>query len=207
MRSCVFILLPVLLLSCLAAALEEEPPEELKATTCIQDMSCDREAVDPSMFEWVRASSTLKGSKKNPKLYEAAKAVDGSKKTAWCEGKAKSGLGERLVIKLKKPVTIDGVLVSPLYAKSIPVAQKNNRVTSYILDFGVRAYRVKSATFIVNVCGSPPNDCPEVNAPQQVKFPPLETDSITLTIEKVERGKKYDDTCVSTLKLLKPEKS
>jgi hypothetical protein len=205
MQSTIVVLIPVLLFSAVTAVQTEESLQEVMATSCVQDMSCEREPVDPAEFKWVRASSTLKGTRKNPKRYAATRAVDIKEKTAWCEGKAKSGLGERLVIKLKKPLTIDGVLVSPLFAKSIPAAKKNNRITAYILDFGVRAIRVKSAAFIIDVCGPPPNSCPELNAPQQVSFPALKTDSITLTIEKVERGAEYDDTCVSTLRLLKPD--
>lgn len=199
------IMLIALCLAAPAAAQEEEALKEVTATTCIQDMSCEREAVDPGDFQSVRASSTLKGTKKKPKLYQAANVVDDRKDTAWCEGKKGSGLGERLVIKLKKPVTIDGVLVAPMYAKSMEVAAKNNQVTAYILDFGSSAIRVKSAPFTVNVCGPPPQDCTELNAPQQVSFPPVKTESVTLTIKKVERGKKYDDTCVSTFRLLKPD--
>ena len=199
------ILFSLLLWISAAAAQEEEPLKEVTATTCIQDMSCEREAVDRSMYKSVQASSTLKGTGKKPKLYQAANAVDDREDTAWCEGKKGSGLGERLVIKLKKPVTVDGVLVAPMYAKSMKVAAKNNQVTVYVLDFGSSAIRVNSAPFTVNVCGPPPQDCTELNAPQQVAFPPVKTDSVTLTIKHVEHGKKYDDTCISTFRLLKPD--
>lgn len=198
-------LLPVLLGGGMALAGEKTSVEEITATSCMQDMSCERPVVGKSEIASVRASSTLKGTRKNPGRYAAVRVLDDDEKTAWCEGKKGPGEGERLVIELKQPVTIDGVLVSPMYARSIPVAKKNNRVTSYTLDFGVRTIRVTSAPYTVNTCGPPPMACPEVNAPQQVRFEPLETSKVTLTIEAVERGTRYDDTCISTLHLLEPD--
>lgn len=74
----------------------------------------------------VDATSQLKGKKNR---YHAARAFDGSLRTAWCEGKKGDGVNETLTLVLHEEVSLTKVEVAMGFWKSKKLFKANNRPT------------------------------------------------------------------------------
>jgi len=184
-------------------AAADPPTIQLTATSCEQDMGCSRPAVERGDIKELRASSQLLKAKK-PKRYAPSNVLDDKEATAWCEGKSDDGVGEWISIGFKTEQVIDGLLITPFFGKSIKLAKSNNRITTLDLIVDSKNYRVNTAPLTYNMCGS--DDCAELNTSQQIHFgEPTKAKNITVYIREIERGSKYRDTCISTVKVLRPD--
>ncbi|NEU26516.1 hypothetical protein G3M74_10380 [Paenibacillus polymyxa] len=130
----------------------------------------------------IKASSTL--SSEGSQSYDAKNLVDGNKATAWCEGVKGNGEGETIVLDLGSLQKVNGIQIINGYAKSEKSYRENNRVQKLKLQFS------DGSSLVLN----------EFNARQNFKEP-IYTSFIKLTILSVERGTKYQDTCISDLRL------
>ena len=178
-------------------------PVEL--ASCEQDMGCSFEPV-PSNRLTIRASSTL-ADKKN--RYAAAMLLDDDEKTAWCEGKKEDGIGETITVEFRQPTKVELILITPFYAKSFDTATKNNRVARLTLNLDGEKIAVVAGPHMYNMCGEvvdPKIPCTELSAPQNFALDKVRTlKRVVLTIDAVDRGSAYRDTCLSTLRFLQPE--
>jgi hypothetical protein len=174
-------------------------PGGITYTNCIQDMRCEqRDPVDRKLIKTITATSTLKDKKNR---YKAENLLDDKEATAWCEGKPTDGVGESITIEFNQPVNLGGFYFSPMYAKSFNTARHNNRVKKLTVTVDGSSHPVTVDMFEHNECGPGPMACPELARPQAVFFPGgRKIKKLTIRIDKVEKGAKYNDTCLSTLR-------
>ena len=140
----------------------------------------------------VRASSTAKG-------YDADNVRDLLSETAWVPA-ANGGINESLTVTLDKPTHVDQIGIIPGYGKNEALYFANNRVQELAISvnngpaitatlpdefiaFGPSSYKGYALVNLANYSG--------------------DARTITLTIRKVYRGSKYNDTCISEILLRK----
>lgn len=140
----------------------------------------------------VNASSTLRP----VETYNADKAKDWERGTAWVEGKEGDGVGEYLVLKLKKPAPITQIGLIPGYAKSRDAYFNNNRVAQMTAVIN-GDYKVTSTI---------PDEFTSYNLqhPKAYHFIDISgygkpVNTIKLIIDKVHPGAKFQDTCISEI--------
>ncbi len=127
-------------------------------------------------------------------LYPPINILDGKLATAWCEADAGgSGIGESLTIQLAAPVSFDEIQIVNGFVHEGDYYNKNNRVAVLTITqvagehFQQKKYQLKD----------------KVETWQSVKFDlPQTAQTITLKIEAIFKGFRYDDTCISDFRLL-----
>ncbi len=148
-----------------------------------------------AMVESITATSELvEGQFEGKYLYPPINILDGQFATAWCEADAGgSGIGESLTIQLAEPVSFDEIQVVNGFVHEGDYYNKNNRVAALTITqvagehFQQKKYQLKD----------------KVETWQSIKFDlPQTAQTITLTIEGVFKGFRYDDTCISDFRLL-----
>ncbi|MGN9167659.1 hypothetical protein DX902_03640 [Paenibacillus jamilae] len=130
----------------------------------------------------IKASSTLPS--KGTQTYDAKNLVDRDSSTAWCEGVNGNGEGETIVLDLGSLQKVNGIQIINGYAKSEKSYRENNRVQQLKLEFS------DGSSLEMN----------DFNTRKKFKEP-IHTSFIKLTILSVERGTKYQDTCISDIRL------
>ncbi|WP_404591623.1 discoidin domain-containing protein [Paenibacillus sp. RC73] len=130
----------------------------------------------------IKASSTLPS--KGVQTYDAKNLVDGDTSTAWCEGVKGDGEGETILLNLGSSQKVKGIELINGYAKSEKSYRENNRVQKLKLEFS------DGSSLEMN----------DFNTRKKFKEP-INTSFIKLTILSVERGTKYQDTCISDVRL------
>ncbi|TKH45758.1 hypothetical protein C1I60_04695 [Paenibacillus terrae] len=130
----------------------------------------------------IKASSTLPS--KGMQTYDAKNLVDGDTSTAWCEGVKGNGEGETILLNLGSSQKVKGIELINGYAKSEKSYRENNRVQKLKLQFS------DGSSLEMN----------DFNTRKKFKEP-INTSFIKLTILSVERGTKYQDTCISDVRL------
>ena len=159
-----------------------------------------------------KASSVLAPSGKHE--YSAARAIDGDRATAWCEGVKGTGLGESLEIAIEVPGARElecrllDVKLVPGLAADDTLFRANGRVSAGRLErcddprdgFD---FDLSDAKWDRNVWPGLRDDTPAAFADQEVTIPSGVLDGvpacIRLVLGRVEPGSKYPDTCVSEL--------
>jgi hypothetical protein len=132
------------------------------------------------------------------KTYEAKNVRDYGDRV-WAEGAPDDGVGESLTLTLDQPRKVSRIGVRNGYVRRDGSTEElysaNNRV----------------AEFAVSINGGKPFTAPlpDELLKRRLFFIPLPTDTppvktIQLTIQKVYRGTKYRDTCVSAIRLVTP---
>jgi hypothetical protein len=117
----------------------------------------------------------------------AALAIDGDPETAWCEGVAGDGVGERLTVYLAEPAMIEAVRLKAGYQKDAERFEQNRAPTAATLLVGGTSQRL------------------ELVAEQAVfselrLAEPVMSDSITLVIEATTEAP-FAVTCISEMEL------
>ncbi|MGW8958425.1 NADase-type glycan-binding domain-containing protein [Paenibacillus sp. NPDC055715] len=128
------------------------------------------------------ASSTLPDQAGNS--YAARNIMDGDAGTAWCEGVKGDGVGEWIKIDFGSMQELKGFELINGLAKSSNAFQANNRVKRMKLEFS------NGQTMMVN------NDFLSNEFPDGA----VHTSFVKITIEAVEKGSKYHDTCMSEIR-------
>lgn len=158
--------------------------------------------LQPELIQ-LSASSQLKSN--NPKInYLPENVLDGRPETAWVEGKKDSGIGEYIDLYMSPTSRGEGdgcLLVEKIgiingYGANSDLFMKNNRVKkiklSYSYYMGEELKEGKDMFF----------DLKDSIEMQYIVFPkPLYMTQCRLTILDVYKGSKYNDTCISEIKL------
>ncbi|NLW48798.1 MAG: DUF4424 family protein [Firmicutes bacterium] len=143
-----------------------------------------------------KASSVLQGKDE----YKAMNVADLSSRSAWVEGVKGDGIGESITLTLKKPIKVNQIGIIPGYTKSRELYFANNRVAEVkiVID---DTYTITKSLADEYVSFSPYSpkayqmiDLGKYNKP---------VTNIVITITKVYKGSKYDDTCISEILLRK----
>ncbi|KAF6634943.1 discoidin domain-containing protein [Paenibacillus sp. EKM208P] len=130
----------------------------------------------------ISASSTLSDQAGNS--YAARSIMDGDASTAWCEGSKGDGIGEWIKIDFGSMQELKGFELINGLAKSSNAYQANNRVKRMKLEFSNGQTMMVDNDFISN----------------QFLDNPIHTSFVKITIEAIERGSKYHDTCMSEIR-------
>ncbi|MGE5581086.1 MAG: NADase-type glycan-binding domain-containing protein [Bacillota bacterium] len=120
------------------------------------------------------------------RLYSAYNLIDGDPKTAWVPTGNKSGIGEWVEFSFDEPMQVNSLNLTNGYAKSDESFTRNNRIKTVILEFGDGS---KSKVTLK-----------DTSKPQIIPVR-KKTRTIRITISEVYKGTKYDDTCLSDVKL------
>ena len=127
--------------------------------------------------------------------YEAWCAMDHDISTAWTEGAEGSGYGESLYFETDPYAVITGGVICPGYYANEDLFYKNNAPTRIYIHTGTQGAYL---------------DVTEYASAYQEGFggfhflfdePLISDGSVTMTIVGVRKGWKYDDTCISELRL------
>ncbi len=152
-----------------------------------------------------RASSALSGGS-----YGAEMLLDGKGETAWCEGKDGDGVGEWVELTVARGPTqaycqLEGLVIVPGYAKSQAVWDNNNRISALTLGpCGGAGERVSldvakrydaSARLVYMSMGM--SDLFQSLSERAMKSP--KDWCVRVTLQEVQRGAKYQDTCISEI--------
>lgn len=147
----------------------------------------------------VKASSTLADPNRR---YAAARLIDGSAATAWCEGATGDGVGEW--VELRWPTAdeesycrLEGFAIVPGYAKNATTFRDNNRVTRIALSpcgdptpLGELAIpdsgRYDRAAVLIR-----PGELEKPDAPKRTCY--------RFTIRAVKRGVRFHDSCIGEI--------
>ncbi|MCP3795038.1 discoidin domain-containing protein [Paenibacillus sp. CH40] len=130
----------------------------------------------------ISASSTLSDQAGNS--YAARNIMDGDASTAWCEGVKGDGIGEWVKVDFGSVQELRGFELINGLAKSSNAFQVNNRVKRMKLEFS------NGQTIMVD------NDFLSNEFPNSA----IHTSFVKITIEAVEKGSKYHDTCMSEIR-------
>ena len=138
----------------------------------------------------VTASSTLTGGKYSPDNVNKTSA-DVDPDSCWAEGVVGNGVGEWLEISAKVPVLLDTLQITNGLAVSDRLFEANNRIKK--LDLSVNG-------------GAPVTvQLPDQMDPFDIKLPETKevVRNVRLTIREVYPGTKYQDTCVTRVRLFR----
>ena len=165
---------------------------------------------DLPVFETLTASSSLKG-------HPAGNLMDGYRSTCWAEGADGPGLGTKIVLKASAPQKIHGIRIGAGYLKNDDLYQKNAAPDGYeiLLSDGTK---ILAPARTWGLCPAP--------SPEYLEETPLwpgllngddvwdhlytdfisfgrefETDSVTIRLISVREGTRYEDTCLSEIRI------
>ncbi|MFK4301858.1 hypothetical protein ABH892_001962 [Paenibacillus sp. RC254] len=130
----------------------------------------------------ISASSMLSDQAGNS--YAARNIMDGDASTAWCEGAKGDGIGEWIKIDFGSVQELKGFELINGLAKSSDTFQANNRVKRMKLEFSNGQTMMIDNHFMRN----------------EFIDNPVHTSFVKITIEAVEKGSKYHDTCMSEIR-------
>ncbi len=136
----------------------------------------------------VEVSSELDSVKYGKKLIADLNAA-----TAWNEGVEGLGEGETITWRYKEEKWIYGMAILPGYQKNEDIYYKNGAPIELLLEVGGKIMRCELDTY-------KPDFSNPTASMRYVDFPePILADEVTVTIETVREGTKYEDTCISEL--------
>lgn len=140
---------------------------------------------DKPCFDKIFATSTLASEGSN--TYYVDNLVDNNKSTAWVEGSDNEGIGQSVVFKSDKLQKISRIKILNGYCKSKDLYLKNNRVKAVKIIFS-------DGTIITRQIKDLYNEF------ELIEFDsPIDCDELTLEIQEVYKGSKYNDTCISEI--------
>ena len=114
--------------------------------------------------------------------------IDGSLSTGWVENVPGQGIGESVTLSLDGVYRVSGFTINAGYQKSSSLYYKNSRPASLLVTFSDGS--------------SVRLDLEDYFGQQTFTFDrPVETTSVTFTIESVYAGNKYQDTVISEISL------
>ena len=143
----------------------------------------------------VSTSELVEGQYDGRYLYPPINLLDGDFSTTWCEAdEGGSGIGESITLELEEPLSFNEIQLVNGFASGNDYYHKNNRVAKITLTqtagqhFQQKQYSLSD----------------DVEGWQSINFDLLQTAQIiSIRIEDVYRGIKYDDTCFSDIRFLR----
>ncbi len=119
-------------------------------------------------------------------VHSPERAIDGDLTTGWVEGVSGQGIGESITLYFDGMYLVSGIEIYAGYQKNNDVYNKNSRPKELYVEFSDGS----GESYILN----------DINGVQTVQFTnPVVTDSITLRIDSVYLGSKYEDTVITEI--------
>jgi len=120
--------------------------------------------------------------------HSADRLIDGDISTAWVEGMSGQGIRESVSIQFDDEYLINGIKINAGYQKNDELYNKNSRPAKIGIAFSDGTYEV--------------HELDDVNSVQDIVFQkPIYSKSISLIIEDVYSGTKYEDTAISEISI------
>ena len=126
-------------------------------------------------------------------LYPPINILDGTFSSSWCEAEKNGpGIGESVTVEFTGPVSFDEIQMVNGFAYR-DYYMKNNRVKSFVLtQVAGEHFQQKEYTLADGIADY-----------QSVRFAlPQTARTLTLKISDIYKGTRYDDTCISDIRLL-----
>lgn len=122
----------------------------------------------------------------NGQVYSADKAFDSDNRTCWAEGVSGLGIGESITVDFNGDYKVSGFRIWAGYHKNKDLFYKNSRPTA------IRVIGSDGSNEVYAIADS--------FEEQDIHFKrPVSVKSLKLVIEKVAKGNKYEDTCISDI--------
>ncbi len=119
-------------------------------------------------------------------IHSANRTMDGDLSTAWVEGVEGHGVGEQISFVFDGEYEVNGFNINAGYQKNNDLYKKNSRPEEVYIKFSDGSGAKISLE--------------DINGVQDVKFGSgIVTESITITINSVYEGNKYEDTVISEI--------
>ncbi len=168
--------------------LKEVYPGTTFNVTCIAEVRFQNDLPGQELDD-VKASATSALPPDSAGSYGADRLVDGIEDLVWCEGRKKGpGIGETVTLSWSQPVAIEEIAILNGVAYSEETYLKNNRVSRLKVQLG----------------DNPPKEVDvedRFGAYQAIPMNRATGSSLTLTVTGVVRGTKFDDTCISEVRI------
>ncbi|MCC8141333.1 MAG: discoidin domain-containing protein [Lachnospiraceae bacterium] len=114
--------------------------------------------------------------------------IDGSLSNAWCENAAGQGVGEWVKLTFNGTYEINGIKINAGYQKDDDLYNKNSRPKEIYISFSDGS----GVSFTLS----------DEMTQQNIAFSaPVSTSSVTITIQSVYPGNKYEDTLISEISI------
>lgn len=136
----------------------------------------------------------------NGKTYSGNNLTDGDYATVWAEGVSGTGEGESVTLHLSSPQPVFGVQICNGYTADADLYEKNGKVSKVRVDFGEGTV-LEQGVDGYGFEGADPETLAQMNLNRIELEAPVVTDTITITITGAEKGTKYDDTCISEIRV------
>ena len=151
----------------------------------------------PKVVSSVETTSVLES--QEGKSYSGKKLIDGKTETAWVEGVDGVGKGEIITLYLEESTEVQGLEIWNGYLASAELYDKNGKVNKIMVDFGNGVVIQKEIPVLdaIMLGGMDGRDYIFFIGLDE----PVVTDTITITILDAEAGNKYEDTCISEIKV------
>ncbi len=131
------------------------------------------------------ATSYLDESKYNI-VHLPERAIDGDLETGWAEGASGQGIGESITVYFDRMYLVSGIEIYAGYQRNNDLYNKNSRPKEVYVEFSDGS----GESYILK----------DMNDVQNMKFAnSVITDSITLRIDSVYPGNKYEDTVITEI--------
>lgn len=148
-----------------------------------EDAEIDAPAIAMDKVSAVHASSELS---ENGMTHSAGRICDGRLENAWVEGASGAGVNESVVFTFDGEYKVSGMNINAGYQKNQDIYYKNARPQSVKLTFSDGS---SMSLDLGDICG-----------PQNIAFGhPVKTSEITIAIESVYPGNKYEDLAISEI--------
>ncbi|MBR5765879.1 MAG: hypothetical protein IKX95_03750 [Lachnospiraceae bacterium] len=154
---------------------------------------------DKIKVSYVETSSELPEAK--GKTYSGMNLVDGDYSTVWAEGVSGTGTGETITLHLDSEQPVYGVQICNGYTADYDLFTKNGKLTDVKVEFGSEKAMAGSLEEGYAYEGYSPEDLAYTNLSRIELDEPVVTDTITIIITGAAAGEKYDDTCVSEIRV------
>lgn len=150
-------------------------------------------------ISYVETSSELPSS--GSRTYSGMNLIDDDYTTIWSEGVPGTGLGETITLHLDKEQPVFGVLICNGYETSYEQYINNGMLTDVDVDFGKGIYAKGHDLEGYGSEGYTAQNLADMNKSKVELDEPVITDTIIITITGAKKGERYDDTCVSEIRV------
>jgi len=144
---------------------------------------------------------TSSSSTHKPRLkYHDIKVCDGEKETSWVEGKKGSGIGEYIIIETRVNEKLNAIGIMNGYNKNAYLYFANNRIAALKIYINGKYFkRAKLQDYFSTQSDMNPRAFQYIDLSSYKE----KIKKIKLVIDKVYKGSKFDDTCISEIVLRK----
>lgn len=166
-----------------------EAPGFIEVSRLEQDSQAESVIQNLSSFASASASSELPADRLGN--YQAQAAIDGRLESPWCEGAARTGTGQWLLLELPGPVQLSQVRLANGYEYNDDIYQDNNRLKMARLLFsnGEVSWELEDE-----------RGYQSLNL-EQLLGRENETIFVRIQIEDTYPGSKYDDSCIAEIEI------